>query len=131
MQRRENEAANPSSEASSFPLVDFISKVSFKMSCKEFKKLFLTTICGHHKRMILPLGREHSHGKTQYIPGKQVLVSAWLWKTNKQKHPADLTGILPGLYKVIQLNASQDNLCEFRYYSAVYSYFSAPYVLTA
>ena len=26
MQRRENEAANPSSEASSFPLVDFISK---------------------------------------------------------------------------------------------------------
>ena len=38
MQRRENEAANPSSEASSFPLVDFISKVSDKMSCKEFKK---------------------------------------------------------------------------------------------
>ena len=24
--------------------------------------------------MILPLGREHSHGKTQYIPRKQVLV---------------------------------------------------------
>ena len=38
MQRRENEAANPSSEASSFPLVDFISKVSDKMSCKEFRK---------------------------------------------------------------------------------------------
>ena len=38
MQRRENEAANPSSEASSFPLVDFISKVSDKMSYKEFKK---------------------------------------------------------------------------------------------
>ena len=25
-------------------------------------------------QMIPPLGREHSHGKTQYIPGKQVLV---------------------------------------------------------
>ena len=25
-------------------------------------------------RMILPLGREHFHGKTKYIPGKQVLV---------------------------------------------------------
>jgi hypothetical protein len=25
-------------------------------------------------RMIPPLGREHFHGKTQYIPGKQVLV---------------------------------------------------------
>ena len=25
-------------------------------------------------------GREHSHGKTQYIPGKQVLVRSWLWK---------------------------------------------------
>ena len=25
-------------------------------------------------RMIPPLGREHSHGKTQHIPGKQVLV---------------------------------------------------------
>ena len=42
MQRRENEAANPSSEASSFPLVDFISKVSDKMSYKELKKTFLT-----------------------------------------------------------------------------------------
>ena len=31
-------------------------------------------------RMIPPLGREHSHGKTQYIPGKQVLVRSWLWK---------------------------------------------------
>ena len=31
-------------------------------------------------RMILPLGREHSHGKTQYIPGKQVLVRSWQWK---------------------------------------------------
>ena len=79
--------------------------------------------------MIPPLGREHSHGKTQYIPGKQVLVNDSGKQTNK--HPADLTGILPGLYKVIQLNASQDNLCEFHYYSAVYSYFSAPYVLTA
>ena len=32
--------------------------------------------------MIPPSGREHSHGKTQYIPGKQVLVLmvSWLWK---------------------------------------------------
>ena len=29
--------------------------------------------------MIPPLGWEHSHGKTQYIPGKQVLVRSWLW----------------------------------------------------
>ena len=29
-------------------------------------------------RMIPPLGREHSHGKIQYIPGKQVLVRSWL-----------------------------------------------------
>ena len=33
--------------------------------------------------MIPSLGWEHSHGKTQYIPGKQVLVRSWLWKTNK------------------------------------------------
>ena len=25
---------------------------------------------------------EHSHSKTQYIPGKQVLVRSWLWKIN-------------------------------------------------
>ena len=30
-------------------------------------------------QMILPLGW-HSHGKTQYIPGKQVLVRSWQWK---------------------------------------------------
>ena len=30
--------------------------------------------------MIPPLGQEHSYGKTQYIPGKQVLVRSWLWK---------------------------------------------------
>ena len=29
--------------------------------------------------MLLPLGLEHSHGKTQYIPGKQVLVRSRLW----------------------------------------------------
>ena len=29
-------------------------------------------------RMIPPLGWEHSHCKTQYIPGKQVLVRSWL-----------------------------------------------------
>ena len=32
--------------------------------------------------MILPLEWEHSHGKKQYIPGKQVLVKSWLWKNN-------------------------------------------------
>ena len=42
------------------------------------------TICWHHRWMIPPLGQEHSHGKTQYIPGKQVLVSVRLWKTNKK-----------------------------------------------
>ena len=31
-------------------------------------------------QMIPPSGREHSHGKTQYIPGKQVLVRSRLWK---------------------------------------------------
>ena len=30
--------------------------------------------------MIPPLGRKHSHDKTQYIPGKQVLVRSGLWK---------------------------------------------------
>jgi hypothetical protein len=30
--------------------------------------------------MIPPLGRKHSHGKTQCIPGNQVLVNSWLWK---------------------------------------------------
>ena len=25
-------------------------------------------------------GGEHTHGKTQYIPGKQVLVKSWRWK---------------------------------------------------
>ena len=30
-------------------------------------------------RMIPPLGQEYSHGKTQYIPGKQVLVRSWPW----------------------------------------------------
>ena len=30
--------------------------------------------------MILPFGREHSHGKTEYIPRKQVLVRSWMWK---------------------------------------------------
>ena len=34
--------------------------------------------------MIPSLGWEHYHGKTQYIPGKQVLVSLRLWKTKKQ-----------------------------------------------
>ena len=31
-------------------------------------------------RMIPPSGRKHSHGNTQYIPGKQVLVRSLLWK---------------------------------------------------
>ena len=31
-------------------------------------------------RMIPPLGQEYSHGKTQYIPGKQVLMRSRLWK---------------------------------------------------
>ena len=31
-------------------------------------------------RMIPPSGQVHSHGKTQYIPGKQVLVRSCLWK---------------------------------------------------
>ena len=31
-------------------------------------------------RMIPPLRQEHSHGKTQCIPGKQVLVRSWPWK---------------------------------------------------
>ena len=31
-------------------------------------------------RMIPPSGQEHSHGKTQHIPGKQVLARSWLWK---------------------------------------------------
>ena len=44
------------------------------------------TICRHHRWMIPPLGQEHSHGKTQYIPGKQVLVSVRLWKTNKKNY---------------------------------------------
>ena len=30
--------------------------------------------------MILPSWWEHSHGKTQYIPGKKVLVRSCLWK---------------------------------------------------
>ena len=30
--------------------------------------------------MILPLGQEHSHDKTQYISRKQVLMRSWLWK---------------------------------------------------
>ena len=37
-------------------------------------------------RMILPLGREHSHGKTQFIPGKQVLVRSWLRKIYYYMH---------------------------------------------
>ena len=31
-------------------------------------------------QMIPPSRQEYSHGKTQYIPGKQVLVRSWLWK---------------------------------------------------
>ena len=31
-------------------------------------------------RMIPTSGRKHSHGKTQSIPWKQVLVRSWLWK---------------------------------------------------
>ena len=49
------------------------------LSCSQLQ--YSQTICWHHRRMIPPLGREHLHGKTQYIPGKQVLVSAWMWKT--------------------------------------------------
>ena len=41
------------------------------------------SICWSQIVMILLLGQEHEHGKTQYIPGKQVLVRSWLWKTNK------------------------------------------------
>ena len=35
--------------------------------------------------MIPPFVRDHFHGKTKYIPGKQVLVRSWLWKKNTQK----------------------------------------------
>ena len=38
----------------------------------------ILAICRSVDRMILPTGREHSHGKTQYIPGKQVLMRSWL-----------------------------------------------------
>ena len=37
-------------------------------------------------RMIPPLGWEHSHGKTQYIPGKQVLVWKIYYKSNQDSH---------------------------------------------
>ena len=43
------------------------------------------SVCWSQIVMILLLGQEHEHGKTKYIPGKQVLVRSWLWKTNKQK----------------------------------------------
>ena len=42
------------------------------------------SICWSQIVMILLLGQEHEHGKTQYIPGKQVMVRSWLWKTYKQ-----------------------------------------------
>ena len=38
------------------------------------------TICQLQIVMILPSGQEHQHDKTQYIPGKQVMVRLWLWK---------------------------------------------------
>ena len=40
--------------------------------------------------MILPLGQEHSHGKTQYIPGKQVLVRSRLLRWEYAKNVAEL-----------------------------------------
>jgi hypothetical protein len=33
------------------------------------------TICQSRVMMIPPSGREHEHGKIQYIPGKQILVT--------------------------------------------------------
>ena len=39
--------------------------------CSQYSR----TICRHHRRMMYLLwGGKHSHGKTQYIPGKQVFV---------------------------------------------------------
>ena len=50
------------------------------VSSLAHEKEFQNNLC----LMIPPLGREHSHGKTQCNPENQVLVRSWLWKTNKQ-----------------------------------------------
>ena len=34
--------------------------------------------------ILLPSGWEYYHGKTKYIPGKQILVRSWLWKTKSE-----------------------------------------------
>jgi hypothetical protein len=72
----------PSASSSGSRMVDIVYQLGIlSLSCSQYSQ----TICRHHRQMILPTGREHSHGKTQYIPGKQVLVSAWLLKTNKKR----------------------------------------------
>ena len=82
MQRRENEAANPSSEASSFPLVDFISKVSDKMSYKEFKKKTFLTYADISQLQILlvyPLDRTKCNSSVQIsllLCGAQIFLSS-------------------------------------------------------
>ena len=59
-------------------------KLVTKWVAKSSEKMYiLTNICWHHRWMIPPLGREHSHDKTQYIPGKQVLVNDCGKQTNK------------------------------------------------
>ena len=46
------------------------------LSCSQYSQ----TICWHHRWMIPSSRRKYYHGKTQYIPGEQVLVRSWLWK---------------------------------------------------
>ena len=52
-----------------------------RMSWGLLRALYSKQMGGWHLRMTLGQeGREHSHGKSQYNPGKQVLVRSRLWK---------------------------------------------------
>ena len=73
-------------------------------------------------RMIPPSGREHSHGKTQYIPGMQVLVRSWLWKiylenteklsVNKMSKPSWSYGLSQCLlFYLFHLSSMYTKLC--------------------
>ena len=50
------------------------------LSCSQYSQ----TICRHHRQMIPTLGREHYHGKTQYItepgPGEVMTVEEFFFK---------------------------------------------------
>ena len=62
-------------------LLNFASSLfALDMNILSLSLLTLTFNVNYKHRMIPPLGREHSHEKTHYISGKQILVRSWQWK---------------------------------------------------